>query len=210
MKYFLLSLPIFSTFNIHAQIKNNPTGIYSLQGVRETASVFKLNEDSTFEFYFSYGALDRYGSGKWSVKNDSIVLYSKPFPGKDFKIVDSALTGNNYTTFKIENQNPSFYRFIYCVLKKPEGDTLLNADAEGIIILPNKSDTVNLLFELSAERMSTFHLDNSKFNSYTLRFEPWIVEVFFNKFSLKYLKDRLEGRHPLLENKKYTYQKEEQ
>src|SRR4026207_896884 len=89
--------------NMQAQVKNKVAGIYSLEGVMETASGFKLNEDSTFEFYFSYGALDRYGSGKWSMKNDSVVFNSKPFPGKDFKIVDSLLIKNNYTTLKIEN-----------------------------------------------------------------------------------------------------------
>jgi hypothetical protein len=41
---------------------NNITGVYNLRGVMEMASGFKLNNDSSFEFYFSYGALDRYGS----------------------------------------------------------------------------------------------------------------------------------------------------
>jgi hypothetical protein len=50
----------------------------------ETASGFKINEDSSFEFYFSYGALDRYGSGKWNIKNDSIILNSKLFPRERF------------------------------------------------------------------------------------------------------------------------------
>ena len=42
-------------------------GEYSLTGVMETASGIQLNKDSTFQFYFSYGALDREGQGKWSV-----------------------------------------------------------------------------------------------------------------------------------------------
>ena len=174
----------------------------------ETASGFKLNEDSTFEFYFSYGALDRYGSGKWSIKNDSIVLNSKPFPGKDFKIADSILTNDNHITIKIENSNTQLYRFVYCLLYRPKGDTIVNADDNGVITLPGKTDTINLLFELSPERISTFIINSAKYNSYAFNFEPWAVEVFFNQFALHYMQDQLEGRHPLLEDKKYLYKKE--
>jgi hypothetical protein len=55
---------------MHAQ-NNTAAGIYNLEGVMETASGFKLNADSTFEFYFSYGALDSMvkGSGNLSTIN---------------------------------------------------------------------------------------------------------------------------------------------
>jgi hypothetical protein len=193
---------------LFSQGKSKIAGVYYLQGVMETASGFKLNEDSTFEFFFSYGALDRYGSGKWRVKNDSLILNSKPFPGKDFKIVDSALVSDNSTTIKIENPNNQLYRFVYCLVKTPGGDTVLNANSDGIIILPNKTDTIHLLFELSPERMSTFVVDKSKFNSYTFHFEPWAVEVFFKEFTLHCVRDYMEGNHPLLQDKVYKYIKE--
>src|SRR6476620_8502486 len=77
-----------STTSMMAQT-NNITGVYNLRCVMEMASGFKLNNDSSFEFYFSYGALDRYGSGKWSMNNDNIVFTSKPSPGKDFKLAGS-------------------------------------------------------------------------------------------------------------------------
>ena len=210
MKHSFILLFIFINCCIGIKAQSSKiAGVYSLEGVMETASAFKLNEDSTFEFYYSYGALDRYGSGKWTVKNDSIIFNSKPFPGKDFKIVDSAVIKNNSTTIKIKNQNTALYRFVYCFFKTSRGDTLLNADGDGIIILPNKTDTLNLLFELSAERISTFLINNSRYNSYTFNFEPWAVEVFFKKFGLRYSHDHLEGRHPLLEDKKYIYNKTE-
>jgi len=194
--------------HLHAQ-KNTIAGEYSLSGVMETASGIQLNEDSTFQFYFTYGALDRYGSGKWNIKNDSIVFNSKPFPGKDFRIVDSGLIKNNFTTIKIKNTNTALYRFVYCFFKTSSGDALLNADSNGTIVLPNKTDTLNLLFELSAERISTFLVNNSRYNSYTFNFEPWALEVSFKRFGLLYSHDHLEGRHPLLADKKYIYNKTE-
>src|SRR5438477_12312076 len=82
---FFISL-FFLNNSIMAQT-NDLTGVYNLRGVMEMASGFKLNKDSSFEFYFSYGALDRYGSGKWSLINNKIVFNSKPYPGNDFKMV---------------------------------------------------------------------------------------------------------------------------
>ena len=56
------------------------TGEYYLRGVMETASGFKLNPDSSFQFFFSYGALDRMGSGKWTVRGNELILNSRPRP----------------------------------------------------------------------------------------------------------------------------------
>jgi hypothetical protein len=63
----LLFIPFYS---MHAQEHiTGVTGEYYLEGVMETASVFQLNPDSSFNFFFSYGALDR------SAKNTIISLF---------------------------------------------------------------------------------------------------------------------------------------
>lgn len=41
------------------------TGEYYLTGVMETGCGLKLNADLTFDFFYSYGALDRHGYGTW-------------------------------------------------------------------------------------------------------------------------------------------------
>ncbi len=211
MKHSLLLL-IFTLSiltDLKAQVNNKFAGIYSLEKVREVGSGFKLNEDSTFEFYYLYGALDRYGSGKWSINNDRVIFNSAPYPGNDFRISDSSLIKGNFTTIKIEDENPSFYSFVYCSSKLNHADTLLNADADGVITVPGKVDTIKLLFELTAERISVFPINRSKYNSYTFKFQPWISEVFFKSFSLNRVSGDLEGKHPLLDGVKYTYKKEE-
>ncbi len=37
------------------------------------ASGFLLNPDKTFQFFFSYGALDRTGTGTWTEKNGQLI-----------------------------------------------------------------------------------------------------------------------------------------
>ncbi len=61
----ILILLTFITSTICMGQKPAVEGIYYLENVMETASGFKLNEDNTFEFFFSQGALDRTGSGTW-------------------------------------------------------------------------------------------------------------------------------------------------
>jgi hypothetical protein len=196
---------ICSLLNVNAQ--KNLTGEYYLQGVIETASGLKLNADSTFEFYFSYGALDRYGSGKWSVNKDSIILNSKQYPGKDFKLVNTIAATNNIAILKIENPNTNLYRLVYCRFKSAGADTIINFNEDGTLVFPFAVDSVELLSELCSERSSTFAV-NAKPSVYTFNFEPWILEVFFNNHALHYSDDYLEGRHPLLDDKIYRFNKQ--
>ncbi|TCM30764.1 hypothetical protein [Novosphingobium sp. ST904] len=49
-------------------------GHYYLSGVMETGSELLLREDGTFEWYISYGALDRFAKGRWSREGASVIL----------------------------------------------------------------------------------------------------------------------------------------
>jgi hypothetical protein len=196
---------ICNMLNVNAQ--KNLAGEYYLQGVMETASGFKLNTDSSFEFFFSYGALDRYGSGKWSVNKDSIILISKQYPGKDFKLINTVPAKNNLSVLKIEDPNTNLYRLVYCRFKSINVDTIINFNEDGTLVIPFAVDSVELLSELCAERASSFAM-NANPSIYTFNFEPWIVEVFFNNNALHYLSDYLEGRHPLLDDKTYRFYKQ--
>ncbi len=190
----------------HANAQKNLSGEYYLQGVMETASGLKLNTDSSFDFYFSYGALDRYGSGKWLVNKDSIILNSKQYPGKDFKLVNAVAAANNVSVLKIENQNTNLYRMVYCRFKSAGADTIINFDEDGTLVFPFAADSIELLSELCNERSSSFTVSKNP-SVYTFNFEPWIAEVFFNN-ALHYSNDYLEGRHPLLDDKIYRFNKE--
>ncbi len=49
-------------------------GEYELGGVMETGSGLLLRGDGSFEWYFSYGALDLGARGKWTRKGDTVEL----------------------------------------------------------------------------------------------------------------------------------------
>ena len=49
-------------------------GEYHLDGVMETGSGLLLRDDGSFEWFFTYGALDLGARGKWKREGDTVVL----------------------------------------------------------------------------------------------------------------------------------------
>jgi len=184
------------------------TGEYYLQGVMETASGFKLNPDSTFEFFFSYGALDRMGTGRWTVHGNDLVLNSKSRPPLDFKLVSTSAGDAKNIVIKISDPNKNLLRYIDCTVMGDKGSTTLTTDHDGYARFPvSKIDSIGLLFTWCPDRMSVFKVAKSGDHYYEFHFEPWIAEVFFDNFKLSIDKEGLDGPHPLLVNKRFHYEK---
>lgn len=61
-------------------------GVYELRGIHEMAAAFNFTEDGKFEFYYSYGAIDRTATGSYELKGDTVKLMSNKLAGNDFKI----------------------------------------------------------------------------------------------------------------------------
>ncbi|MBK9317938.1 MAG: hypothetical protein IPM91_03240 [Bacteroidetes bacterium] len=106
---------LFGRFT-EAQTPCKVCGEYYLEGVRETASGFKINPDSTFEFFFSSGALDRYGSGKWhgqpSLANEFLITFtSGTTQGAALKIMESKKKDDEGISMQIKDANPVVNRY---------------------------------------------------------------------------------------------------
>ena len=54
-----------------------PEGHYVLSGQMEVGSQLLLQPDGQFEFMLAYGAVDQYGSGCWSVADNTLALRVK-------------------------------------------------------------------------------------------------------------------------------------
>lgn len=75
-------------------------GSYHLEGVMETGSDLLLRADGTFEWAFTYGALDLLAKGRWQREGDGIVLlvedmaYPPQFPETKFARMHLRRDGN--------------------------------------------------------------------------------------------------------------------
>ncbi len=186
--------------------QNKLAGEYYLQGVMETASGFKLDPDSTFQFFFSYGALDRYGKGTWTMKNKGVVFNSRKHPGKDFRLISSKKIDNDSVTIKIIDSNGIFLSHLYCRMGSGEKKWEQISDKEGLIRFPKYAvDSLSLIFEFCPERTSVFTISDPTHNYFEFGFEPWIMEVFFSNFRLNIEAHDLKGPHPLLTGTSYNF-----
>jgi len=182
-------------------------GEYYLRGVMEVASGFLLKPDSTFQFFFSYGALDREGSGQWELKNKEVIFNRGKRPDLDFTLINSKKVDNNFITIRITDNNSLLLRYVYVKIKFT--DTIMEGitNEQGEIKFPQKQvENLSLIFQFCPEKTSVFNL-NKEHNYFEFRFEPWIAEYFFFDFHLRPEGDDLKGKHPLLDDKEYLFKK---
>jgi hypothetical protein len=197
MKVFITPLLLFAMTSLQAQ-QPPAVGEYYMHGVMETASAFALKADSTFEFFYSYGAVDRYGKGKWYQKGDSVILNSFEKNNGSFKLVKSEHRPANDLTIKFSNPDRNLLSYTTCLAKSSKTQQIARTGNDGIAKIPMKSaDSLFLVFELCPERFSAFKVTSQ--NYFEVELEPWIAEVTFDNFSLRLTAKGLEGHHPLLE-----------
>ena len=183
-------------------------GTYYLRGVMEVGSGFLLKPDSTFQFFFTYGALDREGSGKWAIKDKQVILNSAPKPSPDFALIKNSIVNSDFTTIKIINSNQNFLRYVYAYVKFSDIILEEKTNEEGELKIPRKGvENISLAFEFSPEKIFNFKA-GKEYNYYEFQMEPSITEVFFENFHLQIAPGELKGKHPLLDEKEYVYEKE--
>src|ERR1700745_1157118 len=131
-KYLLFLLFAPAMENLMAQTDSSAiAGEYFLQGVMETASVILLKPDSSFEFFYSYGSVDRTGTGKWSINKGQLTLNSRPRPARDFKLDSSTSATANKITVRINCQNKMLLSYVHCVIQTKTGMKELDTDQRG-------------------------------------------------------------------------------
>ena len=194
---------------MQAQTKTNlAAGSYSLEGVMETASGFQLNKDSSFQFFFSYGALDRYGEGKWKVKNGSILFESRPKPASDFRLIKSSAGDKEKITIVLKDMNPYLLAHVYIKIKGGNREQEVKSNQDGLVIFPLQPlDSIEVLFEFCPEKTSVLLIAEKEHHSFEIVPEPWLMEIFFHNFSLQQTANGLAGGHPLSNKMDFRYTK---
>lgn len=72
----------------------------------EMVAGFYFSADGSFQFFFSYGAVDRCATGTFSVAGNTVKLQSKKEAGKDFAVTEQSTGGAGYS---IQFNHPHAY-----------------------------------------------------------------------------------------------------
>lgn len=186
------------------------TGQYYLHGVMETASGFKFNADLTFAFFYSYGAIDRAGSGTYTIKDNHVILNSIGRNEKDFKLIKSKHNSYDGVTIKITDANAMARKYVSCSIATAEGMQRAQTNEDGIAqFQKQQADSIILIHLLFPDRPSIFQITGKSDNYFEFTIEPTIVNVYFHNLTLKISEVELTGGHPLIEGDQFHYEKEE-
>jgi hypothetical protein len=188
----------------------NMTGEYFLQDAREMASGFLLKADNSFQFFFSYGALDRQASGEWKQEGDKIFFNSRAWPGSDFTLVRTEAGEKNMIRIQFEQNNPMLSAYMYASLAKGAEGSWERFDQRGYVLFPLQPfESISLLFEFFPERFTEIPVSANGQHSFIIRPEQTLAEMFLKDFSLRITEDGLHGKHPMMEGSDFTYSKPE-
>ena len=175
------------------------SGEYYLQGVMEVGSGFRFNEDKTFDFFYSYGAMDRMAKGTWEQKGDSLILNNERKPDKDFVLVQSKHTSEKGITIQVKDPNTMVLGNIYGRIKSEKGILEGSSDKKGRLTFePAPVQAISLIHAYWPDRFSVFQVAHPEHNYFEFTINPKIAEVEFHNLVLQIREDTLLGPHPLI------------
>ncbi|MFI5135730.1 MAG: hypothetical protein ACHQD9_07745 [Chitinophagales bacterium] len=213
MKNIVVACLVFtfvSAIKCEAQMtEKNLPGEYYLEGVMEVGSGIKLNDDHTFEMFFSYGSLDKSGKGTWALKGNTVVLNGGTRPANDFKMVSSKKTNEKGIAIKVSDPNHDILRYMASTLAGKGFTDTSESDEDGLIHFDRSSaDSIGLLHTIFSDRICYFDISKNGDNYFEFTIEPCIMNIYCDNLALAVYDDYLEGKHPLLDpGKNYTYRK---
>ncbi|HVZ57297.1 MAG TPA: hypothetical protein VG870_11605 [Chitinophagaceae bacterium] len=194
-----IGLCLVNGMSIHAQQPGALAGEYYLEGVPEVASGFRLDPDSSFQFFFSYGVVDRYGSGRWEVRGDRIIFNTLTTHTRDFRLADSSRRPGDQLVVRITDPNKDLLGFMVCTVHTADTLLTVRTDAEGYArFRVSHPLRIDLRFLFCPERSTSFPVAGALANYYGFRPEPWLAEYYFSGYELHLTPGGLAGIHPLL------------
>ncbi len=158
--------------------QTTPQGEYSFH-MQEMVAGFKFSTDGKFDFYFSYGAVDRTASGTFTVEGKTIKLKSDKEAGKDFTVTNQSKEGKGYT-IKFDDENKYFIKDIRCSFFVGGERHDEYTDEKGIVKVDySHCDSIFVFHELFPDFATCIKDEKNESNNFTLTLNPSLAQVSF-------------------------------
>lgn len=188
----------------------NPVGEYYITGEREIAAGFQINADSSFNFFLSYGAMDRQGTGKWKVVDNQLVLLSSDTSKQHFLLQEQKQMPGNNVNIKFEQTNPNMFHFLFAVLVVNDKRFTQKANKEGeITFLNTKADTLEVYFKWCPDKVSIYDVKHSTNNYFTFSPKPNLMDVNFEEAKFQFTDKEMSGRLTFFDERVIRFMKAE-
>jgi len=186
-KFILLLLLIV---NIKSMSQTKVEGEYYFRRT-EMASGFNFSADGKFQFFFTYGAVDRSASGTFSVEGDTLKLKSDKEAGKDFTITNQTKQSNGYTLV-FTHPNKYLVKNIRCVFiaNGIEQEAYSDDKGEVHVALPH-CDTIYVQHSLYPDIANLIKDKTNDNNRFSLSLKPSLEQVSFKGIDFKIQSDKV-------------------
>lgn len=157
---------------------------------QEMVAGFNFSVDGKFQFFFSYGAVDRSATGTFSFEGDTVKLKSDKEAGKDFTVTKHVKEASAYT-IKFEHPNKYLLTNIRCsfFVGNEKRDEYTDSNGEVHVDLRH-CDTIFVYHELYPDIVTLVKDEQNDNNKFTLTLNPSLEQVSFKGIDLKIENDR--------------------
>jgi len=156
----------------------------------EMVAGFNFSGDGKFEFFYSYGAVDRTATGTFSVEGDSLKLKSNKEGGKDFTTTKQSKQGSGYM-IKFEHPNKYLLKYIVCIFFVNGKQTEVYTDDNGVAKtdIP-QCDKIYVQHTLYPDIVTLIKDETNTNNNFTLTLNPSLEQVSFKGIDFKIVNDK--------------------
>ena len=152
---------------------------------QEMVAVFNFFSGNMFEFFYSYGAVDRSATGTFSITNDTLHLFSDKAPGKDFTVKAQSEEGKGYR-IQFEDANSYLLKNIRCsfFIGKERRDEYTDDNGVIEINLPH-CDSIYAFHELFPDMASLIKDEKNDNNHFVVTLNSSLGQVSFEGIAYK-------------------------
>lgn len=158
-------------------------GAYAFRKTEMVAG-FNFSAAGTFQFYFSYGAVDRSAAGTFTVEGNTIKLSSNKEAGKDFTVTAQSKEASGYT-LSFNHPNKYLLQHILCVFfangEKQEAVTGSNGEVHVDLA---HCDSIYAKHLLYPDILTLVKDADNKNNRFTLALNPSLEQLSFKGIDL--------------------------
>ena len=161
------------------------TGEYTLKGVPEMASGFRFNSDSTFQFFYIYGASDRQASGTYKTDGNNIILSGTKAPGNDFSLVQKKNSGSGVTV-SITDKNKMLTKSVVCLFSNGQDTVIAETNSDGIAVadMPDCKE-IQLIHNYFPDSPTVLKVNLNESNFFEFSLNPSLAEVVFENYKME-------------------------
>jgi hypothetical protein len=162
----------------------------------EMVAGFKFSDDGTFQFFFSYGAVDRHAAGTFSVEGNLVKLKSGKEPGKDFTVNREFRQGEGYHLV-FTHTNSMLVQNIRCFFLVGDKREDAITDSQGRIQLDiPHCDSIYVQHLLFPDIVTLVKSTDNKNNHFELSLNPSLEQVSFKGIDFTIEEDGTLSCHP--------------